>query len=197
MSSAPGKINFKIYQGSTFNEVIRWESSIKTYVPITGISNSAPLVVTVPGHSIPADWRVKFTNIVGMTDLNSQDTYHQVTSTTTNAIVINSINSIGFKTYTSGGIVEYNTPIDMTGYTAKMQIRKKITDTAYILELTTDTPSIYIDNTNKTINLTILPEVTAAFDFSSAVYSLELISAGGEVYQLINGNISLIKEVTR
>lgn len=197
MSSAPAKINFKIYQGSTFNEVVRWESSIKTYLPITAISNSAPLVVTVPGHSIPVDWRVKFTNIVGMTELNSLDTYHQVTSTTTNDIVINSINSIGFKNYVSGGIVEYNTPIDMTGYTARMQIRKKITDVAYIIELTTDTPSIYIDTTNKTISLTILPEVTAAFDFSSAVYSLELIGAGGEVYQLINGNISLIKEVTR
>ena len=41
--TTPAKINFKVYQGSTFSEVLRWESSSKGYKTITGISNTAPV----------------------------------------------------------------------------------------------------------------------------------------------------------
>lgn len=195
--SAPAKINFKLYQGSTFNEVLRWESSLKTYVPITDISKSAPLVVTAPNHGVPPEWRVKFTNIAGMTDLNSSDTYYQATSVTANTITINSVNSLGFKTYTSGGIVEYNTPIDLTNFTARMQIRAKIDDSVVIEELTTANTKIVINNTTKTITLTIPAETTANFSFSTAVYSLEMVSSGGQVTAFCEGTITLVKEVTR
>jgi hypothetical protein len=195
--SAPAKINFKLYQGSTFSEVLRWESALKTYVPITGITNSAPLVVTAPNHGVPQDWRVKFTNIVGMTDLNSSETYYQATSVTTNAITINSVNSLSFKPYTSGGIVEYNTPVTLTGFTARMQIREKIDSTTVIQELTTENGYISVNNTTKTITLTLPASITSAYTFSTAVYSLELVSSGGQVTPFCNGNITLVKEVTR
>jgi len=195
--STPAKINFKIYQGSTFNEVLRWESSLKTYVPITGISNSAPLVVTAPNHNITPEWRVKFTNILGMTELNSADTYYSATSVTTNTVTINEVNSLGFKPYVSGGIIEYNTPINLTGFTARMQIREKLTSDTVILELTTENAYINISNVTKTITLVIPADVTALFTFSTAVYSLELISSGGQVTPFCEGTITLVKEVTR
>jgi hypothetical protein len=195
--STPAKINFKLYQGSTFNEVLRWESSLKTYATITGISKSAPLVVTAPAHGVPVEWRVKFTNILGMTDLNSTDTYYQATSVTSDTITINDINSLGFKTYTGGGVIEYNTPISLTGFTARMQIRSKIDSATVILELTTENSFINISNITKTITLTIPSTTTSGFTFSTAVYSLELISSGGQVTPFCDGTITLVKEVTR
>ena len=206
--SAPAKINFKIYQGATFNEVLRWESSVRVYKTITAITRSAPLVVTAVAHGIPAEWRVRFTNILGMTDLNSVDTYigssgvtldgyHKVSAVTTDTITINSINSLGFKAYTSGGIAEYNLPVDMTGYTARMQIREKITSTDTILQLTTENSGIIIDNGNKTIKINISATATAALNFTTAVYGLEMVSSGGQVTSFVAGNISLVKEVTR
>ena len=42
--ATPTKVNFKIYQGGTFNEVLRWESATKGYAPITNIINAAPKV---------------------------------------------------------------------------------------------------------------------------------------------------------
>lgn len=195
--STPGKLNFKIYQGATFNEVLRWESSVKVYKTITSITKAAPLVVTAISHEVPVEWRVKFTSILGMTDLNSNTEYHQVSEVTQNTITINSINALGYKSYISGGVIEYNKPIDMTGYTARMQIRGKITDILPILELTTENSGISIDNTNKTITLIISATATAALTFSTAVYSLELVSSGGQVTPFISGSISLIKEVTR
>jgi hypothetical protein len=195
--SAPARINFKIYQGTTFSEVLRWESSIKTYIPVTDIAKSAPLVVTAPNHGVPLEWRVKFTNILGMTDLNSSDTYYQVTSKTTDTLTINSINSLGFKTYTGGGIVEYNTPIDLTGFSARMQLRSNINDDTVIEELTTENGKINISNVNKTITLTIPAATTTNYTFSTAVYSLEMISSGGQVTPFCSGSFSLNKEVTR
>jgi hypothetical protein len=195
--STPAKINFKLYQGSTFNEVLRWESSVKTYATITNINKSAPLVLTAPAHGVPQEWRVKFTNIAGMVELNNADTYYQATSVTTNTITINEINSLGFKAYASGGIVEYNTPIDLTGFTARLQARSKVDDVNSIFELTTQNGGIVLNNTNKTITIAIPAETTAAYTFSSVLYGLELISSGGQVTLLCTGTITLVKEVVR
>jgi len=195
--TAPAKINFKIYQGSTFNETLRWESSTQVYVPITNIEQSAPVVITAPGHNVPLEWRVKVTNVSGMTDINSSDNYYQVTAATENTITINSINSLGYRAYNSGGVVEYNQPIDLTNLVARMQIRSRLEDDAVIQELTTENGLIIVDNVKKTITLTIPALTTAQYAFNNAVYALELITSGGQVTPFIQGSITLVKEVVR
>ena len=194
---SPEKISFKVYQGSTFSEVFRWESSKKIYKTITGITNAAPCVITANTHEVPEGWRVKITNVAGMTDINSSDTYHVATVLTNNTIELNDVNSVGYKTYTSGGILEYNEPVDMAGYTARMQIREKITSDTVIKSLTTENGGILIDNANSYIQILISATDTADFSFSTAVYSLELVSSSGKVFQLANGTLTLVKEVTR
>lgn len=194
----PVKLNFKLYQGSTFNEVLRWESSTKVYVPITNITKSAPVVITAANHSAPIGWRARVTNVAGMKEINcSEDEYYQITDTTTNSVVINAVNSLAYTAYTSGGVLEYNQPVDLAGYTARMHIREKLESTSIILQLTTENNRIIIDNTQKTINLRISAADTAALTFQQAVYNLELVSASGTVSSLIAGNIQLLKEVTR
>jgi hypothetical protein len=195
--SAPGRLHFKIYQGSTFNEIIRWETLLKTYVTITGITKAAPVVITATAHGIPVEWRVKLGNIVGMTELNSSETYHQVTSTTTDTITLNAVNTLAYKSYVSGGVLEYNTPVNLSGYTARMQIHNKVDSTSSIIELTTENSGIILDNINKTILLKMSASDTSAFNFINAVYSLELVSSAGQVTTLISGNVTLVKEVTR
>lgn len=195
--TTPARINFSIYQGATFSEELRWESSYKTYIPITDITKSAPVVVTAPAHGVPLNWRVKFTNILGMTELNNNDEYHQVSSLTTNTVTINDINSLGFKQYTGGGILEYNTPIDMAGYTGRMQIRETIDSTEVIQELSTTNNQIIINNTNKTITLSIPAAATSTFAFTTAVYGLNLTSSGGQVIPFCTGIITLIREAIK
>lgn len=194
----PTKQNFKIYQGSTFDPKLRWESPVKGYAPITAITRSAPVVITSNTHTIPIGWRVRPTNILGMTELNSaENTYYTVSETSINTVTINSINSLGFKDYVSGGVLEYNVPVDLTGFTARMQLREKLESEVVLLELTTVNGKIVIDNVLKTISLLISATETASLEFSQAVYSLELISSGGVVTTLCFGNISVTKEVTR
>ncbi|HEY9702826.1 MAG TPA: hypothetical protein V6C58_10285 [Allocoleopsis sp.] len=193
--ASPSKINFKVYQGSTFNEVLRWESSTKVYKAISGISQSAPVVIQVPGHGIPVGWRAKVTNVSGMKEINMSD-YEVVSAVTNDSITFNNINALGYTAYTSGGVVEYNQPNSLAGMTARMQIREKQSSTSVIKELTTENGGISINDTNKTITILISATDTAAFTFKTAVYSMELIN-GATVTPFIFGDLTLVTEITR
>jgi hypothetical protein len=194
---APAKVNFKIYQGSTFRETFRWESALKTYLPITAITKTAPPIINCTGTLPPIGWRARVTGVVGMKEINS-DEYRLVTETDfgLGRVIFNSINATAYNTYTSGGILEYNTPIDLTGYTGRLQIRPTVTSSTVLLELTTQNGGILIDNNLKTITVLITAQQTQELSFASAVYSLELVR-GTEVTVFSAGNVGLVQEVTR
>jgi len=195
----PAKINYKIYQGSTFQETFRWESETKVYVPISSIAKAAPCVVTttIP-HNLPIGWRFRVVGAGGMKEINSTgEEYHLSTLIpTTTTVEINQVNSLAYTAYTSGGVVEFNQPVPLTGYAARMQIREAVDSPTVIHEATTQNSQIILDNTNKTIQITLLANVTQAFTFSTAVYSLELYN-GFNVIPFIYGNLTLVQEVTR
>lgn len=196
----PAKINYKIYQGSTFQETFRWESETKVYVPISAIAKSAPCVVTTTTpHNLPVGWRFRVVGAGGMKEINSvgDDAYYLSTLTpTATTVEINQVNSLAYTAYTSGGVVEFNQPVPLTGYAARMQIREAVDSPTVIHEATTQNSQIVLDNTNKTIQITLLANVTQAFTFSTAVYSLELYN-GFNVIPFIYGNLTLVQEVTR
>jgi hypothetical protein len=191
------KMNLKIYQGSTFQQTLRWESSERVYMPITAITKTAPVTITVPAHNIPQSWRVKFTDIVGTKELNSSTVYHQCTVLDQDTISINVINALGYTAYVSGGVVEYNKPVDLTGMTARMQIRARVDSTTILHELTTENGGIVLDNTAKTIKLVIPATITASLAFIQAVYNLEVIDAQNIVTNFASGSVGVVKEVTR
>jgi hypothetical protein len=193
--AAPIKLNLKVYQGSTFRQVLRWESSTKVYAPITNITRSAPVVITAPVHNLPLGWRARVTNAGGMKEINQLD-YQTATEITSNTVVFNQVNSLAYTAYTGGGVLEYNQPVNLFGYTARMQIREKLNSTVVVHTLTTENGGILLDNTVKTITLNIPDEVTALFSFASAVYDLELM-LGGEVIPFASGTLTLQREVTR
>ena len=194
--AAPIKLNLKIYQGSTFKQILRWESSTRVYVPITNITKSAPIVITAPGHAVPIGWRARVTNAGGMKEANALD-YQIATVTTADTVTFNQVNSLAFTTYTSGGVLEYNQPAPLAGLTARMQLREKLTSETIIHELSTENGGIVFDNTYKTITLNIPDEVTATFAFTAAVYTLEFTTSSGETSTFAKGSVSLEREVTR
>jgi hypothetical protein len=200
MTMTPAKINYKIYQGSTFKEVFRWESQTKQYANISAITKAAPCVITTTAnHTIPTGWRVRVNGVVGMKEINmtAEDSYYIVTTAGSNTITLNQVNSAGYTTYTSGGVVEWNTPVPLTGFTAKMQIRETVDSSTVIAELTHLNGGITIDAANYTVTVTLTSTQTSAFTFPTAVYSLELTDANGDVTTFIQGNLTLIQEVTR
>jgi hypothetical protein len=191
------RINYSVMQGSTFKDTLRYESSEIVYKLITGIAKSAPVLITAAGHNIPEGWRFKVSGAGGMKEINDEDVYHRAHIVDVDTIAINNINSLNYGLYTSGGVIEYFKPIDLTGMTARMQIRLRIDSTDVIHELTTENGGITLDTVTCTINLKIPASVTSTFDFSTAVYNLELIDSLGDVVSLSRGILTLVKEVTR
>lgn len=196
----PAKINYKIYQGSTFQETYRWESETKVYVPIQAISKDAPVVITTSEpHNLPTGWRIRVVGAGGMKEINSTgDSFYMVTNTTATTLEINSVNSLQYTTYTSGGVVEAGAPVPLAGYSARMQIRESVDSTTVIHTATTENGGIVLDDTTfKTITLTIPASATQDFTFETAVYSVELYTTGGVVVPFLAGNLTLVPEVTR
>lgn len=87
--------------------------------------------------------------------------------------------------------------LDMTGYSARMQLRADYTATDVLLELTSSNGRIIITPLAGTLELAISATDTALLDFSKAIYDLEIESANGEVTRILQGVITLSKEVTR
>lgn len=192
----PVKLNLKIYQGSSYSQVLRWESSTKVYKQITGIDKSGPVKIYSANHDIPLGWRVKVTDVAGMKEINSPE-YKIVSAKSTDTIDINDINSLYFSNYTGGGVIEYKQPVNLAGYTAIMQIRAKQSSEDVILELTTENGGIVIDVIACTITLNITAEQTAELAFTTAVYALDVADTAGIVTTLSVGSVTLEKQITR
>lgn len=89
------------------------------------------------------------------------------------------------------------TPINLTGYTARMQVRKKHTDSTKILDLTTQNGKIVLTPLQGKINVTVPAADTEDITIKSGVYDLELESSTGIVTRLIEGCVTVTPEVTR
>lgn len=87
--------------------------------------------------------------------------------------------------------------VNVTGYTARMQIRKTVSSSDVILALTTANGRITVGGSNGLITLLVSATDTAALTTFCGVYDLEVISPTGVVTRLLEGQVEISKEVTR
>jgi hypothetical protein len=90
-----------------------------------------------------------------------------------------------------------NTPINLSGYTARMQFRRAVRSTDVLYSANTENGMITLGGAAGTISITIPASETEGFGFRRAVYDLEVESSGGVVTRLIEGSVELSREVTR
>ncbi len=88
-------------------------------------------------------------------------------------------------------------PVDVTGYTARMQIRKTVKSSDVLISLTTANGRITLGGAAGTVTLEISAEDTADFEIFCGVYDLELEALDGTVTRLLEGQIEISREVTR
>ena len=87
--------------------------------------------------------------------------------------------------------------IDLTGFTARMQMRPSVDSATVLATLTTENTGITLGATAGTVSIYLSAAATAGFNWATGVYDLELISPGGEIFRLVGGNIAVSPEVTR
>ena len=85
--------------------------------------------------------------------------------------------------------------VNLTGYTAEMQVRRKFDSDTPVLTLSTSSGGITIVGATGTLNL-IATDEQADIDPGFYVYDLEL-SIGGVRTRLIQGQVTVSGEVTR
>ena len=87
------------------------------------------------------------------------------------------------------------TPVDLTNYTAAMQVRQSVGATTAELSIDSDA-GITLGGTAGTININISADTMGSAIPGDYVYDLELDS-GGTVTRLLQGNFQIIGEVTK
>lgn len=88
--------------------------------------------------------------------------------------------------------------INLTGYSARMQIRPTVDDAGIPFVDATDlNGKLVLGGVAGTITLNIPATDTAALVFSEAVYDLEVEDASGVVTRLLKGDVYLSPEVTK
>lgn len=195
-------IDLEIFRGVDYIKKFRWSTLPIIYKPISGISRSAPCRITCVGHGVPKDYRIAVAGVKGMAAINSLDSppaqsdYKIATVVDEDTIELNSVNSLDFGLYTSGGTIQYYTPVDMAGMSAQMQIRERISSTTTILELTTDNGGIVLDNVDKYIAVTITKEQISAISDKYGVYDLQIGTIESQTV-LFGGAVKFRERVTR
>lgn len=91
--------------------------------------------------------------------------------------------------------LEDDVPKNLTGYTARMQVRETIDATSTILDIDTD-DDITLGGAAGTITIEVAASDTADITPGLYVYDLELVS-GAVVTRLVEGAFMVSAEVTR
>lgn len=89
---------------------------------------------------------------------------------------------------------DLGTPINLSGYTARMQIRPFVTSSSVILDVT---PYIDISPVAGVLTINVPATVTSTLYTLDSVYDLEIESSTNIVTRLLEGSVKLDLNVTR
>jgi len=88
-------------------------------------------------------------------------------------------------------------PVDLTGYTARMQVRPTVESADVLLNLSTATGEITLGGAAGTIAAVASAQQTSLIGGRRAVYDLEVEASNGVVTRLLQGAVAISLEVTR
>lgn len=89
-----------------------------------------------------------------------------------------------------------SSPVNNTGYSARMQVRSTISAPTTLLSISTATGEIVLGGSNGKITITVPATTTASIAAGCYVYDLEMVS-GITVYRILQGSFKVDAEVTR
>lgn len=89
------------------------------------------------------------------------------------------------------------TPIDLSGCTARMQVRAEVESPTVLLSLTTENGGLTLGGVAGTVELYVSDEDTGTITWDAGVWDLEVVHPSGEVTRLAQGYVAVSPEVTR
>ena len=99
---------------------------------------------------------------------------------------------------------ENESPINLTGFSARMQVREAFTSSTTVASLTNANGKITLGGATGQVTIQLTASDTAALPVSTTfgdawvgVYDLELVAPSGDVTRLLEGQFVVTPEVTR
>jgi hypothetical protein len=89
-----------------------------------------------------------------------------------------------------------NVYVDVTGYTAKLTVRKAVTSSTSVFEFSTSNGRITVGSTDGKFTLTAVPADTASVAAGNYVYDFDIVSPAGVSTTLLSGGFQVIKQVS-
>ena len=193
-----------IRKGATYAFVTQWEQPSVRYAAITHVSSAAPVVITAPEHGLTDGWLFAVSCIKGGgSALNAKHApprnkdYFAAKVIDANTIEVNAVNGACWAAYISGGVVQFNAPVDLTGCTAVLQVRETdSTESAVLIELSSTAGEIEIDAAGS-IKAIFSAESTSELSVSAAYFDMEITFPDGTVMAYPKTAIAFDSEITR
>lgn len=167
-----------------------WDLNVvyKQPASITNVSGDGTTVTYTAANSFSAGQIVSIDQVIPYI-YNLQDVVI-ASATATEFTITNGATGI----YVSGGLA--TAPVDITGYTAKMQMRSYPNSTTAVLTLTTENGGITITGPTGNIALHATATETGAINQGPYDYDVEIYQ-GSNVTRVVQGQIEVSAQVTR
>lgn len=85
---------------------------------------------------------------------------------------------------------------NLTGYTAKLDIKKYVSDATPAAQYSSPSSGVVVDGPNGLVTITITGTQTTAYTFKSGAYDLKITSGGGAPERILQGGVTVSPQVT-
>jgi hypothetical protein len=197
----PKKHDIEIIQGSKFILAFHQYGDGLRRAEIEAVTIGCPTVIKVTGHGLPSvsNTPIRIKGVKGARALNTGPRECEMVEATvidpdTFSVLTSTINQ---RFSPVSGYIEWYAPTDLTNWEAEMQIRDHLGDDTVLVTIKSTDGDIIINPADARVVATIASAVTEALDFTEGVYDLELIDPADERTRVLEGFVTLSKEVTR
>jgi hypothetical protein len=187
----PANIDLTINVGTTFEQnFIYGQGSARK---ITDIERGLITTVTAVRHGFKTGQEITISGVKGSTEINDQ--VFIIIVLDDNRFTLDGLDSTTYGIYLEAGIAIV--PVNISGYSAIMQIRSKPASDEVVVQLSSGGGEIAIGGTNGKIGLTLSALVTTDLKKGKYYYDLKLISATNIVSRFLEGRVEIDSQVTR
>ncbi|MNR15612.1 hypothetical protein D3C85_1321580 [compost metagenome] len=178
--------------------------------------SAAPVRLTVAAHGIPDGWPVHVCDVrspqelntvsaddlrkaaEGQADLPAPSLFARVVDADT--IEFNGLVALGWKAYSSGGVLVLNQPADLTGWSARATVRDRVGGTVLLEFSSTQADGsagqILVDVARSQFVLALDAATTAGLTWARGVWEMEATDPDGKVFALVGiSQVRVIGEV--
>lgn len=183
-----------INPGRTLQYAFRWAESARTYKTVTAVSQTAPVVLTVPSHGLPDGWQFRLESLRGPetlnNDLDDPTSFYLAKVLSPDSLQLE-LNGLGLKALVGQGALSYYSPADLGGLSGRFTLKTSQHSQAAMLD---STAAVTVNNVTKSIDLQVSALDTAKLTPGQAWYALDLFDSANPalVYAIAAGPVQIL-----